>query len=74
MELRTNNFALVDEDRDFDTTQPEGEGPDAFFDIFDTAGCSCEQIIEEQELGNGHRKFGCSLGEMREWVELVTQP
>ena len=37
-ELRTNNFALVDDDRNFDTTPPEGEGPGASFDIFDTAG------------------------------------
>lgn len=37
-ELRTNNFALVDDNRNFDTTPPEGEGPGASFDIFDTAG------------------------------------
>ena len=74
MELRTNNFALVDDDRIFDTKDPEGTGPQASFDIFDTAGCSCEQIVVEQELGKGHLKFGCSLGEMEEWVEMVNLP
>jgi len=73
-ELRTNNFALVDDDRNFDTKKPKGKGPQVSFDIFDTAGCSCEQIIVEQELGNGHMKFGCSLGEMEEWVEWVNLP
>ena len=72
--LGTNRFALVDDDGVFDTTLPKAKGPKASFDIYDTAGCSCEQIIEAQELGDGHLKFGCSLGEMEEWVELVTMP
>jgi hypothetical protein len=44
------------------------------FDIFDTAGCSCEQISEELGLGHGHTKFGCSIGIMKEWVDSVNQP
>jgi predicted extracellular nuclease len=72
--LGINRFALVDDDGIFDTASPEGEGPQMTFDIFDTAGCSCEQIIEAQELGEGHRKHGCSIGEMQEWVDLVSQP
>ena len=74
LELRTNNFALVDDDRIFDTKDPNGDGPQVSFDIFDTAGCSCEQIVVEQGLGKGHLKFGCSLGEMEEWVELINLP
>ena len=73
-ELGTNRFALVDGDGVFDTRAPKGKGPKASFDISATAGCSCEQIIEAQELGKGHRKFGCSVGEMEEWVELMTVP
>ncbi|MGB7453209.1 MAG: hypothetical protein WBM36_13870, partial [Lysobacterales bacterium] len=73
-QLRTNRFALVDDDRVFDTKDPNGVGPEASFDIFDTAGCSCEQIVVEQGLGNGHLKFGCSLGAMKNWVEQVTLP
>jgi hypothetical protein len=74
VELRTNNFALTDDDRIFDTVDPNGVGPQASFDIFDTGGCSCEQIVVEQGLGKGHLKFGCSLGEMEEWVELINLP
>lgn len=74
VDLGVNRFALVDGDGEFDTTPPEGMGPMASFDIHDTAGCSCEQIIEAQELGKGHEKFGCSLGEMEEWVEYVSLP
>jgi hypothetical protein len=73
-ELGTNRFALVDDDRIFDTKSSRGRGPRVTFNIFDTAGCSCEQIIDKQELGNGHTKYGCSLGEMEEWVEWVSQP
>ncbi len=72
--LRTNRFALTDDDRIFDTKGPNGVGPEAGFDISDTAGCSCEQIVVEQGLGKGHLKHGCSLGEMEEWVELVNLP
>ena len=72
--LGTNRFALTDDDRIFDTQYPNGVGPQASFDIFDTAGCSCEQIVVEQGLGKGHMKFGCSLGVMRNWVDLVDLP
>jgi predicted extracellular nuclease len=72
--LGVNHFALVDDDGVFDTTLPEGEGPGESFDVYDTAGCSCEQIIEAQGLGGGHSKFGCSLSAMRDWVELMAMP
>jgi predicted extracellular nuclease len=72
--LGTNRFALTDDDRVFDTSYPKGAGPGADFDIFDTGGCSCEQIVVEQDLGKGHLKFGCSLGEMEDWVELINLP
>ncbi|HKJ17920.1 MAG TPA: lamin tail domain-containing protein [Xanthomonadales bacterium] len=72
--LGVNNFALVDDDRLFDTKAPPKGGPGDEFDIFDTAGCSCEQIVVEAGLGVGHLRFGCSVGEMRDWVEFVNQP
>jgi hypothetical protein len=72
--LGANRFALTDADRVFDTVDPKGVGPQASFDIFATGGCSCEQIVVEQDLGNGHLKFGCSLGEMEDWVELIDLP
>ncbi len=73
-ELGVNRWALFDDNREFDTTAPNGVGPQLAFDIFDTAGCSCEQIVEKQHLGKGHMKFGCSIGVMQNWVEMVTQP
>ena len=69
--LGTNRFADTDGDGVFNTTAPKGKGPGKSFDIQDTAGCSCEQIIEAQGLGNGHTKSGCSISAMDDWVELV---
>ncbi len=71
LSLGTNRFALVDNDMVFDTKLPEGKGPRFSLDIWDTAGCSCEQIIDEQDLGEGHTKYGCSIGAMKRWVESV---
>jgi len=72
-ELGTNRWALVDGDGIFDTTLPRGHGNglDRSFTIGDTAGCSCEQIIDELHLGNGHTKFGCSTGVMETWIREV---
>ena len=69
--LGVNHFALVDGDGRFDTTSPEGTGPEAVFTLQDTGGCSCAQIVDARGLGQGHRKFGCSLGVMRGWVAAV---
>lgn len=70
--LGTNRFADTDGDGVFNTTAPKGKGPNKSFDIHDTAGCSCEQIIEAQGLGKGHTKFGCSIGAMENWISEVT--
>jgi len=69
--LGVNRWALVDEDGTFDTEHPNGNGPGFMFDLQDTAGCSCEQIIEESGLGQGHSKFGCSNSAMLEWVDAL---
>lgn len=71
VELQTNRWALVDGDGQFDTNPPNGNGPGAVFTLGDTAGCSCEQIITAQGLGEGHVRHGCSVGAMRNWVALV---
>ena len=68
-ELGTNRFALTDGDFDFDTTAPNGKGPGRAYSTVDTAGCSCSQIIDALGLGNGHRKFGCSIGVLDNWVK-----
>jgi len=38
------------------------------------AGCSCEQIIDMQKLGDGHTKHGCSISAMDDWVDVVNMP
>lgn len=72
--LGVNRWALHDDNREFDTIAPKGTGPKLSFDIFDTAGCSCEQIATAQHLGKGQVKFGCSIGVMNNWVKMITQP
>jgi len=69
--LKSNRYALVDGDTTFDTVRPPGGGAGDVFTTLDTAGCSCEQIIDELGLGKGHQKHGCSLGAMRNWVDEV---
>jgi hypothetical protein len=76
VELGVNRFALVDGDGIFDTRPPPGggRGPGLIFTVEDTAGCSCEQIIAELELGDGHTKFGCSISVLEAWIALVNAP
>jgi hypothetical protein len=70
--LGVNRWALTDSDFAFDTAAPPDGGPALDFTTENTAGCSCSQIIAAQGLGAGHSRFGCSIGEMKDWVELVT--
>jgi hypothetical protein len=37
--------------------------------IQDTRGCTCSQIADAVGLGAGHYKFGCSTGEVLEWID-----
>lgn len=69
--LNVNHFADVDGDGVFDTTSPKGKGPERSYTLEDTAGCSCSQIIDALGLGQGHRKHGCSIGVMDQWVAEV---
>ena len=69
--LGTNRFALTDADFGFDTTASQGNGPGRSYTTEDTAGCSCTQIIAAMGLGQGHSKFGCSIGVMDNWVRSV---
>ena len=72
-QLKPNRWALTDGDSEFDTViKGMGMGPMRSYSTADTAGCSCEQIIEAQGLGKGHSKNGCSISVMDAWVELVT--
>jgi hypothetical protein len=72
-QLGVNRWALTDADFEFDTKLPPGggNGPGFSFSTADTAGCSCEQIIEILDLGLGHEKFGCSNSAMLDWNAIV---
>jgi hypothetical protein len=70
-ELGTNRFADTDGDGIFNTQASSGEGRGRSYDLGGTAGCSCEQIIAAQGLGNGHSEFGCSIGAMDNWINLM---
>jgi predicted extracellular nuclease len=67
LELRDNRWALATPDLVFDTKGQRLES----ITTTDTAGCSCEQIIDATGAGRGHEKFGCSIGLLREWIEYV---
>ena len=70
--LNPNHWALTDGDGIFDTViKGKGKGPNRSYTIEDTAGCSCEQIIEIQGLGDGHSKHGCSISAMDDWIDFV---
>ena len=69
--LGTNRWADVDGDGVFDTKAPKGKGPKRSYTIAQTAGCSCSQIIAALDLGEGHKKFGCSISAMDEWTAFV---
>lgn len=70
--LGVNRYAETTGDGVFDTAAPPGGGPPPrTYTIRDTAGCSCEQIIERQGLGAGHAMHGCSGGVMDDWIASV---
>lgn len=77
--LNINHFADTDGDGIFDTSAPGSKGkgkggatgPQFSFTIAQTAGCNCAQIIDALELGNGHTKFGCSIGVMKSWLDYL---
>lgn len=68
--LHANRFALTDGDEIFDTVTNGSKSP-YIYSIQDTAGCSCEQIVDEMGLGKRHTKFGCSNRIMETWLNLV---
>jgi len=69
--LGMNRWALIDGDGKFDTRTANDKEPKRTFTLQDTGGCSCMQIIEKLGLGEGHRKHGCSTGEMEQWIKSL---
>ena len=44
------------------------------YDMVETMGCTCTQIVEELGAGKGHLKKGCSPSIMEEWTGLSANP
>lgn len=74
--LAPNHYADMDGDFVFETrSRPKDPLTDSEFDMQDTYGCSCTQILELEQgdskgKGKGKKgpKKGCSLGTMREFI------
>jgi hypothetical protein len=74
--LAVNHFALktgaiIGPDIVFDTRLPNGRLGPSEFTIWDTGGCSCEQILYALGGRYGQYKNGCSYGTMKQWVRFV---
>jgi hypothetical protein len=66
--LLPGHYALVDGDLVFDTVETGRPGRLPEYTTEDTAGCSCEQIVEALHLGGGHLLHGCNRGVMERWT------
>lgn len=79
--LGTNRWIIKEDNGNFVwvTTPPNGRGWDKSFDIEETHGCNCEQILtwlhnnypEEYGEMNGHWKFGCSKSIIEDFISLT---
>ncbi len=79
--LKPFHFALLDNDINFDSyikglgktnaNRNYRNSNNLAFSLVDTKGCSCQQIVEQQGLGKGHLKHGCSFGVMKTWLNKV---
>ena len=92
-ELDEDRFALVTDDGVFDTGDDDDDDDDdddndddvvVSFSTQDTAGCSCEQIVDalgldgdddddDDDDGGGNLEHGCSISVMEEWVAFVDE-
>jgi hypothetical protein len=73
--LRPNHYAQMDEDIIFEVNTGSAKDEvieDSEYDLVDTYGCTCEQILECKPGNNfGEYKWGCSEGTMNVWVNQL---
>ena len=67
--FHSNGSALTGFGGIFETAPPNPQG--VVYTIEDTAGCSCEQIVDILDLGQGHLKHGCSFSAMDDWLAFT---
>jgi hypothetical protein len=53
------------------TSGGAGRGNNTTYTLATTGGCTCEQIIDKLQLGEGHKKHGCSNSAMSDWAAIV---
>lgn len=53
------------------TSGGSDRGNNTTYTMESTGGCSCEQIIVALNLGDGHKKHGCSNSAMSDWAAIV---
>jgi hypothetical protein len=69
LELRPNHYAQINPDIPFEVGTPGGGYSTSSIDLYNTFGCSCEQILEcKPGNNNGEYKFGCTEGTMNVWT------
>lgn len=69
--LKPNRWAATTAEPRLLTSASSGSGARSV-SLSDTAGCTCEQIVDARGLGKGHRKWGCSTGVLNNWVRSLT--
>ncbi len=69
--LHANQSALTDTSGVFETAAPNPQG--VIYTLEDTAGCSCEQIVSELGVGEGHLRNGCSFSVMDDWLAFLEE-
>jgi Concanavalin A-like lectin/glucanases superfamily len=73
-ELRPNHYADTDGDGVFNSGGSHKKASPQSYRLADTGGCSCEQIIVALQLGQGHRKHGCSSEAIARWIASIQDP
>jgi hypothetical protein len=69
--FHANGSALTGPGGIFETAPPNPQG--VVYTLEDTAGCSCEQIVGELGLGEGHLRHGCSYSAMDDWLMFLEE-
>lgn len=71
--LNPNHWKLSSDGFRFEQGKPKGKGKGSsgYYDLATTGGCTCEQIIDKLQLGEGHKKHGCSNSAMSDWAAIV---
>jgi hypothetical protein len=69
--FHSNGSALTGPGGVFETAPPNPQG--VVYTLEDTAGCSCEQIVDNLGVGRGHLKHGCSFSVMDEWLMFLEE-